>query len=161
MCSLPLIRVTLLAARRRMRELGGRDSKRGIVRYHPMLLRWAVAKRLETSKTQYEQLVKDLGLPSTRYVDKLRATLATNVQGFNRNTIVDMAQEVVHKIPGDQQAWARRGILSWDSMYVKRDCIYDPNTGALVGFASRPDLSVIRHECEQLNKQVATGEGAS
>lgn len=108
------------------------------MRWHPLMIKWCLYLKHLSSKA-YETL-RDSGcihLPSQRTLSDYTHCV-DSTSGFSHGIDVQLANAA----RVDQaKEWKKCVALVMDEMYIKKDLVYNKNTGGLVGFANLGDTN--------------------
>ena len=123
------------------RDAKSKGSKQ--VRYHPVMIRFAMMIRSKMNRGSYDFLASVFNLPSSRTVSKYDSVDGSSKDGVLYEVVRLLKGRLGDKIRNgkqngmtdDQIEWMRMGSLSFDSMSIKNKVKFDPNTHELVGFA--------------------------
>ena len=136
------------------------------VRYHPIMLRFAMMIKGKLNSGMYQFVSKVFNLPSIRTIRHYDSVDGSSPDGIQFNVVRLMRSRLkdgirIGKENGKSDSsiqWMRMGSLPFDSMSIKNKVKFDPHTHELVGFEEGAlKENVLLKELEALDQQSAGG----
>ena len=135
-------------------EQNSSTSRRGNVRYHPLLLQWALNLYTKLGKRGYEEIQGHIGLPAAAYMRKRKAEIiGKDPEGVMRLKVLENMTTCLQAAQGREsndgaKKFLQWGLLIFDGMKVKHGLYFDKHTGILVGHKD-VEVDVIVRKCKE------------